>query len=61
MPNLTYLTPFDSLAAREAAWTRFQADPEWHRVRQESIDNHGYTPRIITISLFKAAAYSPVK
>jgi len=61
MPNLTYLTPFDSLASREAAWTQFQADPEWHRVRQESIDNHGYTPRIITISLFKAAAYSPVK
>ncbi len=61
MPNLTYLTPFESLAAREAAWTRFQADPEWRRVRQESVDNHGYTPRIITISLFRAAAYSPVK
>jgi hypothetical protein len=61
MPNLTYLTPFESLAAREAAWTKFQGDPEWHRVRQESIDNHGFTPRVITISLFKASAYSPVK
>jgi hypothetical protein len=61
MPNLTYLTPFESLAAREAAWTKFQGDPEWHRVRQQSIDNHGFTPRVITISLFKAAAYSPVR
>jgi hypothetical protein len=61
MPNLTYLTPFESLAAREVAWTKFQGDPEWLRVKQESVDNHGYTPRVITVSLFKAAAYSPVK
>jgi len=61
MPNLTYLTPFESLAAREAAWTKFQGDPEWLRVKQESIESHGFTPRMLTISLFKAAAYSPVK
>lgn len=61
MPNLTYLIPFVSLAAREVAWTKFQADADWHRVRQQSIEDHGYTPRVITISLFKAAAYSPVK
>lgn len=57
LPNLTYLTPFASLAAREAAWSKFQADPEWHAVRQRSIDLHGYTPRIIHISLYKPAAY----
>jgi hypothetical protein len=57
LPNLTYLTPFASLAAREAAWSKFQADPEWHAVRQHSIDQHGYTPRIINISLYKPAAY----
>ncbi len=61
MPNLTYLTPFASLAEREAAWTRFQGDPEWHRVRQASIDSHGYAPSVIEISLFKASLYSPVK
>ncbi|MBZ2184567.1 MAG: NIPSNAP family protein [Bryobacter sp.] len=61
MPNLTYLTPFDSLAGREAAWSRFQADPEWRRVRQASIESHGFAPRVITISLFKASLYSPVK
>ncbi len=61
MPNLTYLTPFASLAEREAAWSRFQADPEWHSVRQASIESHGFAPRVITISLFKASLYSPVK
>jgi hypothetical protein len=61
LPNLTYFTPFDSLAAREAAWTKFQGDPEWHQVRQHSIDQHGFTPRVITISLYKATAYSPVR
>ncbi len=57
LPNLTYLTPFASLAAREAAWSKFQADAEWHAVRQHSIDQHGYTPRIINISLYKPAPY----
>jgi hypothetical protein len=57
LPNLTYLTPFASLAAREAAWSKFQADPEWHAVRQRSIAQHGYTPRIINISLYKPAPY----
>jgi hypothetical protein len=31
----TYLLPFDSLAARHAAWSRFNADPEWARIRSE--------------------------
>jgi hypothetical protein len=61
LPNLTYLTPFDSLAAREAAWARFQGDPEWHAVRQNSIDQHGFTPRIISIALYKPAPYSPLR
>src|ERR1700691_1254060 len=33
--NLTYLIPFDSLADRHRAWTLFDADPEWHRLRSE--------------------------
>jgi hypothetical protein len=61
MPNLTYLTPFASLAEREAAWTRFQGDAEWAEVKKKSMETHGFTPRVITISLFKAVAYSPVK
>jgi hypothetical protein len=34
MPSLTYLIPFDSLAAREKAWDAFNADSEWLKVRE---------------------------
>ena len=61
MPNLTYLTPFESLAAREKAWDTFGADPEWIKVRKESIDAHGQIASVIQISLWKATAYSPVR
>src|SRR6266849_4665386 len=60
MPNLTYLIPFENLAAREKAWEAFAADPEWIKVRKESIEKHGQMSSIIQISLFKATAYSPV-
>jgi hypothetical protein len=61
MPNLTYLIPFENLAAREKAWGAFGADPEWVKVRQESIDKHGQISSISQISLFKATPYSPLK
>lgn len=60
-PNLTYLIPFDSLAAREKAWNAFAADEEWIKVRRESIDKHGQISSVIQIALYKAADYSPVK
>jgi hypothetical protein len=61
MPNLTYVIPFDSLSEREKAWNAFGADPEWQRVRKESIDRHGQISSVIQISLYKAAPYSPVR
>lgn len=60
-PNLTYLIPFDSLAAREKAWTAFGADPEWVKVRAESIAKGGQISAISDISLYRAAAYSPIR
>jgi hypothetical protein len=60
-PNLTYLTPFDDLAAREKAWAAFGADPKWVKVRTESIARSGQVSSVIQVSLFKAAAYSPVR
>lgn len=61
IPNLTYLIPFDSLAAREAAWNAFAADPEWVKVRKESIDKHGQISSVQNISLWKATDYSPIR
>jgi len=61
MPNLTYLIPFESLAAREKAWDAFGADPEWIKVRKESIDKYGQVSAVIQISLFKSATFSPIR
>jgi hypothetical protein len=61
LPNLTYLIPFNDLAAREKAWNAFGADPEWIRVRKESIDAHGQISAVIQIALFRATPYSPIR
>ena len=61
MPNLTYVTPFEDLAAREKAWNAFGADPEWQKVRKESIDRHGQISSVIQISLYRSTAYSPIR
>lgn len=61
MPNLTYLTPFKSLADREAAWTRFGADPEWQVVRDESIKRSGQIVRNINFWILRAGAYSQIQ
>ena len=59
LPNLTYLIPFEDLAAREKAWTAFGADAEWIKVRKESVARDGEIASVMQISLFKATAYSP--
>ena len=60
MPNLTYLIPWENLAAREKGWDAFQADAEWIKVRKESIEQHGQIASVIQVSLLKASVYSPI-
>jgi len=60
-PNLTYVIPFTDLAAREKAWAAFGADPEWVKVRAESVARGGQISSISQISLYRAAAYSPMQ
>ena len=60
-PNLTYLIPFDNLAAREKAWNAFGADEEWIKVRKESVERDGQITAVIDLSLHRATAYSPVR
>jgi hypothetical protein len=60
-PNLTYLIPFDSLAAREKAWAAFAADEEWIRARKESIDRGGQIASVQDISLYRATPYSLIR
>jgi hypothetical protein len=61
MPNLTYLIPFASLADREKAWDAFGADPEWIKVRAESVARGGQIVNYNNISLWRATAFSPIQ
>ncbi len=60
-PNLVYLIPFESLAAREKAWAAFGADPEWIKVRNESVARDGQIVETINVSLYRATPYSPIR
>ena len=61
MPNLTYIISFASLDAREKAWDAFAADPEWVKVRAESVARGGQIVNYQNIALWRAAAYSPIQ
>ncbi len=59
-PNLTWITAFEDEAARDKAWAAFAADPDWIKLRQESVKRYGDNPTNRSIKLYKAAAYSPI-
>jgi hypothetical protein len=61
IPNLTYVIPFENLAAREKAWAAFGADPEWIKLREESTRKHGEVSSMRQIAIYRATPYSPVK
>ena len=61
MPNLVYMLSYDSLAAREQAWTTFGADPEWQELRSKP----GYADAEIVSnignSILKPLPFSPIR
>ncbi len=61
LPNITYLTPFPSLDAREKAWKAFGDDPEWQRVRAESIAKAGDVVVRTHRLIYRATSYSAVQ
>ncbi len=61
LPNLTYFMPFATLADRERAWDAFGADPEWLKVRAESVARGGQIVDNNNLSLWRAAPYSPIQ
>jgi len=60
-PNLVYLIPFESAAHRESAWAAFRADPDWIKLRDESIQRGGEIVRNITTSFLSPLSFSMVK
>jgi hypothetical protein len=60
-PNFTWVIAFADMEAREKFSTAFNADPEWIKVRQESLDRNGQIPSFRRLTLYRATAYSPVR
>ncbi len=61
MPNLTWMIAFADAPARDAFSKAFSADPDWLKLRAQSLERYGQIPNSRKITLFQAAAYSPVR
>lgn len=60
LPNLTYLLVFDDDKAREQAWGRFRADPEWLKLKAIPEYEDRKIVSKITNKLLTPAEYSQV-
>jgi hypothetical protein len=60
-PNLTYLLWYDSLAAREANWSRFIAHPEWLKLRATPGWSDAEIVSNISNSLLRPLPFSPLR
>ena len=58
MPNLTYMLAFQDMAAKEAAWERFLADPDWHALRDDP--QYADTVSNITTHILRPFGFSQI-
>jgi hypothetical protein len=56
MPNLMYMTSFDSMAERDAHWKTFGSDPEWKKL--SALPEYQHNVSHIDITLMRATDYS---
>jgi hypothetical protein len=60
-PNMAYLIPFESADQREKAWAAFRADPNWVRIRDESVRHGGEIVRNITVTYLSPLGFSMIR
>ncbi|WP_375451337.1 NIPSNAP family protein [uncultured Devosia sp.] len=58
--RLTYFLAWESLAERQAKWTAFTTDPDWHTARDAS-ERDGQIVANVTNQLLAPTAFSSVK
>src|SRR3954468_17345469 len=58
--DLHYLLGWESLAEREQKWNAFQADPEWHKARDES-EKDGLIIANIRTTILRPTAFSAIR
>jgi hypothetical protein len=61
LPNMVYLTPFESADHREKAWSTFRNDPDWIKIRDESIRHGGEIVRNITNMFLSPMSFSMMR
>ena len=61
LPNMAYLIPFESADHREKAWTAFRNDPDWIKIRDESIRHGGEIVRNITNMFLSPMGFSMLR
>jgi len=60
-PNMAYLIPFESEAHREKAWAAFGANPDWLKIREDSIRHGGDIVRNITNMFLSPMSFSMLR
>ncbi len=60
-PHMVYMSPFENVAARETAWAKFRDDPEWIKLRDESIRKGGEIVRNIANLMLAPASFSMIR
>lgn len=60
-PNMVYLIPFESAAQREAAWQSFRDNPDWVKIRDDSIRKGGEIVRNITNMILAPTGFSMLR
>jgi hypothetical protein len=58
--DLHYMLAWDSLADRETKWNAFQADPAWHKARDES-EKDGLLIANINSAFLRPTSFSAIK
>lgn len=61
MPNLAYMLAFDSLAARDKAWSAFGADPDWQKLRAQPGLSDPEIVSNISNSILRPTGFSPIR
>ncbi len=60
-PNMAYLIPFDDLAARKRGWAAFRDNPDWQKLRDDSVRRGGEIVQQITNMLLTPAKFSMLR
>jgi len=60
-PNMVYMIPFENAAARESGWAKFRDNPDWVKLRDESIRKGGEIVRNISNMILTPASISMIR